>query len=109
MCENKYDLGIIGAGPAGYTAAFSAKKAGLNVVLFEKDEVGGVCLNRGCIPTKTILHSAEAYAQTLNSQSLGFKNIFSLYNTIDRLYDKNIFKIWMHLHFFSLDRIGIKC
>ena len=72
MCENKYDLGIIGAGPAGYTAAFSAKKAGLNVVLFEKDEVGGVCLNRGCIPTKTILHSAEAYAQTLNSQSLGF-------------------------------------
>ena len=72
MSENKYDLGIIGAGPAGYTAAFSAKKAGLNVVLFEKDEIGGVCLNRGCIPTKTILHSAEAYAEALNSQTLGY-------------------------------------
>lgn len=72
MSENKYDLGIIGAGPAGYTAAFSAKKLGLNVILFEKDKVGGVCLNRGCIPTKTILHSAEMYAETINSINLGF-------------------------------------
>lgn len=72
MSENKYDIGIIGAGPAGYTAAFSARKQGLSVVLFEKDEIGGVCLNRGCIPTKTILHSAETFAELMDGQNLGF-------------------------------------
>lgn len=48
----KYQLAIIGGGPAGYTAAETAGKAGLSVVLFEKNNVGGVCLNEGCIPTK---------------------------------------------------------
>ena len=56
-----YDLGIIGAGPAGYSAAFHARNKGLSVILFDKDKAGGVCLNRGCIPTKAILHSAELY------------------------------------------------
>ncbi len=69
--ENKYDLGIIGGGPAGYTAALRAKKQGLNVVLFEKEAVGGVCLNRGCIPTKTILHSAELFAEVNSCADLG--------------------------------------
>ena len=46
----KYDLAIIGGGPGGYTAADAAAKAGLSVVLFEKDKLGGTCLNRGCIP-----------------------------------------------------------
>ena len=59
----KFDLGIIGAGPAGYTAAFQARAKGLSVVLFEKDKIGGVCLNKGCIPTKAILHSAELYEE----------------------------------------------
>ena len=67
----KFDLGIIGAGPAGYTAAFHASAKGLSVVIFEKDEIGGVCLNRGCIPTKTILHSSEIYNEMLNSSALG--------------------------------------
>ena len=49
----KYQLAIIGGGPAGYTAAEAAGKAGLSVVLFEKKSLGGVCLNEGCIPTKT--------------------------------------------------------
>lgn len=71
MIEKQYDLGIIGGGPAGYTAALSAKKEGLSVVLFEKDAVGGVCLNRGCIPTKTILHSAEFFAEVNCSADLG--------------------------------------
>jgi len=66
-----YDLGIIGAGPAGYTAAFSARKSGKTVVMFEKDKVGGVCLNRGCIPTKTILHTAETYADLACANDLG--------------------------------------
>lgn len=66
-----FDIGIVGGGPAGYTAAFQARKEGKSVVLFEKDLVGGVCLNRGCIPTKTILHSAEIYEEMKNSTELG--------------------------------------
>ena len=57
----KHQVLIIGGGPAGYTAAESAGKAGLDVVLFEKNNVGGVCLNEGCIPTKTLLYSAKTY------------------------------------------------
>ena len=57
----KYQLAIIGGGPAGYTAAEAAGKAGLSVVLFEKNSLGGVCLNEGCIPTKTLLYSAKVY------------------------------------------------
>ena len=56
---NNYQLAIIGGGPAGYTAAEIAGKAGLSVVLFEKNSLGGVCLNEGCIPTKTLLYSAK--------------------------------------------------
>ncbi len=69
----KFDLGIIGAGPAGYTAAFHARAKGLSVVLFEKDKIGGVCLNKGCIPTKAILHSAELYEEMKCSSDLGIK------------------------------------
>lgn len=56
-----YQVAIIGGGPAGYTAAEAAGKAGLSVVLFEKNNLGGVCLNEGCIPTKTLLYSAKVY------------------------------------------------
>ena len=69
--EKEFDFGIIGSGPAGYTAALSAASAGKKVVLFEKDSVGGICLNRGCIPTKTMLHSAEIYEYLNNSLDLG--------------------------------------
>lgn len=57
----KYDVAIIGGGPAGYTAAGKAGAAGLSVVLFEKNALGGVCLNEGCVPTKTLLYSAKVY------------------------------------------------
>lgn len=57
----KYDVAIIGGGPAGYTAAELAAKNGLSTVLFEKNALGGVCLNEGCIPTKTLLYSAKTY------------------------------------------------
>ena len=70
MAQN-YDIGIIGSGPAGYTAAFHAAAKGLSVVMFEKDKVGGVCLNKGCIPTKAILHSAEIYEELKSCESLG--------------------------------------
>ena len=54
-----YDLAIVGGGPGGYVAAGKAGEAGLKVILFEKRELGGVCLNEGCIPTKTLLYSAK--------------------------------------------------
>ena len=63
----KSDVIIIGAGPGGYRAAEYAAQQGLQVVIIEKDEVGGTCLNRGCIPTKTYVHSAT-FAEALERQ-----------------------------------------
>ena len=57
--NNKYDISIIGGGPGGYVAAIKASQLGMKVALFEEDRLGGVCLNWGCIPTKSLLHSAE--------------------------------------------------
>ena len=69
--NNNFDIGIIGGGPAGYTYALHASAQGKSVVLFEKDQIGGVCLNKGCIPTKSILHSSEVYKQILNADKFG--------------------------------------
>lgn len=69
----QYNLGIIGGGPAGYTAALHAASKGQKVVLFEKDKMGGICLNKGCIPTKSILHSSEMYKQISNASKFGIK------------------------------------
>lgn len=66
-----FDIGIIGAGPGGYTAAIRASQMDLKVVLFEKQDIGGTCLNRGCIPTKTILHCAKLYKEMQNSSKFG--------------------------------------
>ena len=69
----KFDFGIIGAGPAGYTAAIRASQLGKTVVLFEKEHLGGVCLNKGCIPTKTFLHAADVYNSIKKASSLGIE------------------------------------
>jgi len=66
-----YDLGIIGGGPAGYIAAERAGENGLKVVLFEGKEIGGVCLNEGCIPTKTLLYSAKIYDNARHGDKYG--------------------------------------
>ena len=66
-----YELAIIGGGPAGYNAAHKAAVNGLSVILFEKSELGGVCLNEGCIPTKTLLYSAKLYEHAALSQKYG--------------------------------------
>ena len=66
-----YDLAILGGGPGGYVAAGRAGAAGLSVVLFEKRELGGVCLNEGCIPTKTLLYSAKVYDYTQHADRYG--------------------------------------
>lgn len=66
-----YDIAIIGGGPAGYTAAERAAANGLKTILFEKNALGGVCLNEGCIPTKTLLYSAKTLDSIKNSAKYG--------------------------------------
>ncbi len=66
-----FEYGIIGGGPAGYSAAMMLAHKGHRVILFEKDKLGGTCLNRGCIPTKSLLHSSEVYKQILNASEYG--------------------------------------
>lgn len=66
-----FDLAILGGGPAGYVAAEKAAKGGMSVVLFEKRELGGVCLNEGCIPTKTLLYSAKLFDYARHGDKYG--------------------------------------
>lgn len=104
----QFDLGIIGGGPAGYTAAFQARSKGLSVVLFEKDKVGGVCLNRGCIPTKAILHSAELYEEMKSATELGItaENISFDYSKVVERKDKIVEKLRKSLEL-SLKNSGV--
>ena len=66
-----YDLAVIGGGPAGYSAALEGISLGLSVILFEKDLLGGTCLNRGCVPTKHLAHTADLYTQMKISDIYG--------------------------------------
>lgn len=100
--ENKYDLGIIGGGPAGYSAAIRAVQKGLSVVLFEKDSMGGVCLNRGCIPTKTILHCSDFYKNLkkadkfgieISDKKLNYEKIFNRKNDVVSKIQKSLTKL----------------
>jgi dihydrolipoamide dehydrogenase len=68
------DLAIIGGGPGGYVAAERAGAKGLNVILFEKRELGGVCLNEGCIPTKTLLYSAKIFDYARQGDKYGIRS-----------------------------------
>lgn len=67
----KYDLIVIGGGPGGYNAAERAAHEGLKTILFEERALGGVCLNEGCIPTKTLLYSAKIYDYSKHSDKYG--------------------------------------
>ena len=68
---DKFDLVVIGAGPGGYEAAVEGVQKGMKVALVENRELGGTCLNRGCIPAKTILHTAELYHELQSGPSIG--------------------------------------
>ena len=68
-----YDLVVIGAGPGGYPAALKAAGLGKRVALIEKRDLGGTCLNRGCIPTKTLLHSTELYREIAGAERFGIR------------------------------------
>ena len=72
--DKEYDLIIIGAGPGGTDAAEEAASRGLKTAIIEKSCIGGTCLNRGCIPTKTILHTAELYREAREGNGIGIIN-----------------------------------
>ena len=83
----RYDYGIIGGGPAGYTAGMMLAQSGKSVILFEKDKLGGTCLNRGCIPTKSFLRLSEQYSEIINASSVGIgieKFSFDFSKVIDK-------------------------
>lgn len=71
----KYDVAIIGAGPGGYVAAIRAGQTGLKTVLVEKENIGGMCLNWGCIPTKALLESAKRLSQAKDGDKFGIGGI----------------------------------
>ena len=82
-----FDLAIIGGGPGGYVAAIRAAQLGLKVALIEKEHLGGICLNWGCIPTKALLRSAEVYQSILHAKDYGLtvKEVaFDLKSLVDR-------------------------
>ncbi len=68
-----YDLLILGSGPGGYVAAIRAAQLGLKTVIIEKDKLGGVCLNVGCIPSKALIHQAEIFHAGTDLQSMGIQ------------------------------------
>ena len=67
----KFSVGIIGGGPGGYVTAIRLNQYNINVVVFEKERLGGVCLNHGCIPTKSLVKVAELYSEIGNANKFG--------------------------------------
>ena len=66
----KFDIAILGGGPGGYVAAIRAAQLGQKVAIIDKDQLGGICLNWGCIPTKALLKNAEILHYVKNSKNL---------------------------------------
>jgi len=90
MTEHNFDVLVIGGGPGGYTAAIRAAQLGLEVGLAEKAELGGVCLNWGCIPTKSLLHTADVMREAMGAADLGLeisKPKFNLKKVVKRSRD----------------------
>lgn len=73
MAETSFDVVVIGAGPGGYVAAIRAAQLGLNVAIVEREHMGGICLNWGCIPTKAMLRSSEVYHLMHRAKEFGLK------------------------------------
>ena len=71
MAENAYDVIVIGAGPGGYVAAIRAAQLGLKTIVVEREHMGGICLNWGCIPTKAMLRSSEVYHLMQRAKEFG--------------------------------------
>ena len=87
MASNLFDLIVLGAGPGGYVAAIRASQLGLNVAVVEREHLGGICLNWGCIPTKAMLRSAEVYHLAERAKEFGLsaeKISFDLNKIVER-------------------------
>ena len=87
MASNLFDLIVLGAGPGGYMAAIRASQLGLNVAVVEREHLGGICLNWGCIPTKAMLRSAEVYHLAERAKEFGLsaeKISFDLNKIVER-------------------------
>lgn len=69
--EGQFDLIVIGAGPGGYVAAIKAAKLGLHTAIVENRDIGGTCLNRGCIPAKAMIHASSLYREMKESERFG--------------------------------------
>ncbi|MBI4856241.1 MAG: dihydrolipoyl dehydrogenase [Acetobacterium woodii] len=91
----KYDVAVLGGGPGGYEAAIRCSQYGLKTVLIEARELGGTCLNRGCIPTKALLHGAEFYDEAKGAQEFGvfFENIAFDYEKLAIYKDKIVSRL----------------
>ncbi len=79
----RYDIVILGGGPGGYVAAIKAAQLGAKVAVIEKDRLGGVCLNWGCIPTKTMLVTAKHYKDVLRSEEFAIKGVDTSNTSVD--------------------------
>src|ERR1700761_9537389 len=82
-----YDLAILGSGPGGYVAAIRAAQLGMKVAIIERERLGGICLNWGCIPTKALLRTSEVYHYMTHASSYGLtveKAGFDLAKIVDR-------------------------
>ena len=86
---NKYDIAVIGAGPAGYNCAINFAKQGKTVVIIEKDNLGGTCLNRGCIPTKFLWQAASVKQAISKSYEYGLKSTLEPLNFQEIINKKN--------------------
>ena len=87
MSETKFDLVVIGGGPGGYVAAIRGAQLGLKTALIEETHLGGICLNWGCIPTKTLLRSGEIYTLMQHAEDFGLKiegSSFDMTKIVDR-------------------------
>ena len=73
MADTKFDLIVIGGGPGGYVAAIRASQLGMKAAVVEREHLGGICLNWGCIPTKALLRTSEVYHLMKNAASFGLK------------------------------------
>tara|TARA_Y100000739_G_C20558992_1_gene442110 strand:+ start:881 stop:1201 length:321 start_codon:yes stop_codon:yes gene_type:complete len=69
----EFDVIVVGSGPGGYVAAIRASQLGFNTAIVEKEELGGICLNWGCIPTKALLKSAQVFNYIKHSEDFGIE------------------------------------
>jgi len=86
--EYQFDVAVIGSGPGGYVSAIRASQIGLKTVVIEKEEVGGICLNWGCIPSKAIINQAKIFSSISELEKMGIKADKANFNYVS-VYEKS--------------------